>query len=140
MLHDCLSKLYNNFRLTHYKSLFGSIREKNGSLSATEAFAADVIYLLGNPTIKQFADCLGISQPNASYKINNLVAKGYVIRTQSDDDRRESRLQLSDKFYHYVGPGNDLIANAADKLSSRFSEEDIARFEEMLGVLISETE
>ena len=140
MLNDRLSKLYKNFRLTHYKSLFGNIREKSGSLSATEAFAADVIYLLGNPTIKQFADCLGISQPNASYKINNLVSKGYVIRTQSDDDRRESRLQLSDKFYNYIGPGNSLVDSAAEKLMKRYSPAEIARFEEMLDVLIRATE
>lgn len=140
MLNDSLSKLYKNFRLTHYKSLFGNIREKSGSLSATEAFAADVIYLLGNPTIKQFADCLGISQPNASYKINNLVAKGYVIRTQSDDDRRESRLQLSDKFYNYIEPGNALIDSTAEKLAKHYSAKDIALFEEILNVLINATE
>jgi hypothetical protein len=44
------------------------LREKAGSLSATEAFSAEVIYLLDHPTIGEFADFIGISQPNASYK------------------------------------------------------------------------
>lgn len=134
-LNKDLARLYRNFRLLQYKSLFGAIRERSGSLSATEAYAADVIYLLGNPTIKQFAECLGISQPNASYKISNLVAKGYVTRVASDDDRREARLQLSDKFYGYIEPGNQLIDSAVSRLEDRYPPEKLHEFEAMLAAL-----
>ena len=78
MLYDEVLTLYNRSRLMHYRTLFGHIHEKDGSLSATEAFAADVIYLLGEPSIKEFSDHLGISQPNATYKVNSLISKGYV--------------------------------------------------------------
>ena len=78
MLLQTLRQLYRRLRLTSYRRIFGSIRERSGSLSATEAFSADVIQLMGAPTLSQFAQYLGISQPNATYKINNLVAKGYV--------------------------------------------------------------
>ena len=62
MLYDRIKALYEHSRLEHYRKLFGRIREKDGSLSATEAYSADVIYLLGNPTVSSFADLLGISQ------------------------------------------------------------------------------
>ncbi|MEZ4509662.1 MAG: hypothetical protein R2912_09905 [Eubacteriales bacterium] len=39
------------------------MHEKAGSLSATEAFSAEVIYLLGNPTVGEFAEYIGISSP-----------------------------------------------------------------------------
>ena len=135
MLSENLARLYRNFRLLQYKSLFGAIRERSGSLSATEGYAADVIYLLGNPTIKQFAECLGISQPNASYKISNLVAKGYVKRIPSDDDRREARLELTDKFYGYIDPGNELIGSAVSELETRYPPEKLREFSEMLEAL-----
>src|SRR5699024_3625387 len=98
MLRDSFVKFYKRVRLMHYQELFGRIREKDGSLSATEAFAVDVIYLLGSPTLTQFADALGISQPNATYKVNNLVAKGYVKKTTSEGDKRECRVTVCDKF------------------------------------------
>ena len=135
MLSENLARLYRNFRLLQYKSLFGAIRERSGSLSATEGYAADVIYLLGNPTIKQFAECLGISQPNASYKIANLVAKGYVKRIPSDDDRREARLELTDKFYGYIDPGNELIGSAVSELETRYPPEKLREFSDMLEAL-----
>ena len=75
-------RLQNWLRLESYKKMFHTLREKTGSLSATEAFSADVIHLLGRPTLGQFAATLGISQPNATYKVNNLAAKGYLEKNR----------------------------------------------------------
>ena len=61
-MYKQIKELYEHSRLEHYRELFGRIREKDGSLSATEAYAADVIYLLQNPTVSTFAEVLGISQ------------------------------------------------------------------------------
>ena len=51
MLQQTLQRLYRQLRLTSYRQIFGAIRERSGSLSATEAFSADVIQLLGAPTL-----------------------------------------------------------------------------------------
>ncbi len=102
-LEDSLSELYRNLRLLHYRNLFGQVREKAGSLSATEAFSAEVIYLLGHPTVGEFAGFLGISQPNASYKVNSLVSKGYLERFNGGEDRREAHLFVTTKFMDYYG-------------------------------------
>jgi DNA-binding MarR family transcriptional regulator len=50
------------------------------------------------PTISQFARFAGISQSNATYRVNCLIRKGYVNRVPSDKDRREFHLELTDKF------------------------------------------
>lgn len=92
-------------RLAHYKELFARVREKPGSLSATEAFSIDVIYLLHEPTVGEFAEFIGISQPNASYKVNCLAAKGYLEKTSEGEDRRETRLRVTEKFRRYYGDG-----------------------------------
>ena len=102
-LEESISYLYRNLRLVHYRNLFCQVKEKAGSLSATEAFSAEVIYLLGQPTIGEFAAFIGISQPNASYKVNALVTKGYLERVSSDDDRREAHLNVTKKFLDYYG-------------------------------------
>ena len=132
MLSKEITNLYKKFRLMNYRSLFGTIREKDGSLSATEAYAADVVYLLENPTITQLAETLGISQPNATYKVNNLVAKGYVIKSTSEDDKRECRLQVSDRFFKYYGESTRFIDRAVETLRDEFSPEELDTFEKML--------
>ena len=135
MLYQRIKDLYEHFRLEHYRELFGRIREKDGSLSATEAYAADVIYLLGDPTVSAFAEVLGISQPNATYKINNLAAKGYARRTASDEDRRECRVSVGDRFFSYYNTDYPFIAQGVDRLAERYSPEELALFEKMLGDL-----
>lgn len=100
---DSFENLYRYVRLSHYQRLFGSIRERVGSLNATEAFSAEIIYLLGEPTLSEFAEFIGISQPNASYKANSLVSKGYITKTSGENDRRECRLIVTDKFKEYYG-------------------------------------
>ena len=109
-------RLQNWLRLESYKKMFHTLREKTGSLSATEAFSADVIHLLGRPTLGQFAATLGISQPNATYKINNLVAKGYVEKVPSPGDRREIRLQPAEKLRKYMERGEGGLEQAVQTL------------------------
>ena len=130
-----INNLYKKFRLITYQEMFGRIREKDGSLSATEAYAVDVIYLLGNPTITQLADTLGISQPNATYKVNNLVSKDYVIKTVSEDDKRECHLTVSDRFFKYYGDSNSFIETAVKTMAERYSPEELEQFGSMLRAL-----
>ena len=135
MLTDEIINLYSRFRLMTYRALFGRIRERDGSLSATEAYTVDVIFLLGNPTITQLAETLGISQPNATYKVNNLVAKGYVQKTISEDDKREIHLQVCDRFYKYYSGLDRFADKAAAVLESEYTSEELALFQRMLHAL-----
>lgn len=132
MLTSVIIELYNRFRLMTYRALFGRIRERDGSLSATEAYTVDVIFLLGNPTITQLAEVLGISQPNATYKVNNLVAKGYVRKTVSEDDKRECRLQVCDRFYKYYGDLDHFADAAGLALEAEYTPGEIELFQRML--------
>lgn len=139
----CVIKCYESFRLLSYQGLFRLLRERDGSLSASEAYAVDVIYLLRGPTVKQFADCIGISQPNATYKVNNLIQKGYIRKTPSPEDRREAHLHVTDKFMRYCTESDGALARAVRSLKERFSPEELrtfARVLQSLTELISKTE
>jgi len=129
---DLISRCYARFRLITYRSMFRLLRERDSSLSAAEAFAVDVIYLLQEPTIKEFADCLGISQPNATYKVNHLIQKGYVQKTPSQEDRREAHLHVTDKYMRYWNESNGSLTRALTVLQDRFSADEVATFTRML--------
>ena len=135
MLYKKVKSLYETLRLRQYREHFSRVQERDGSLSATEAYAADVIYLLGDPTVSTFAETLGISQPNATYKINNLAAKGYAVRTASEEDRRECRVSVGDRFYSYYNTDYPFIANGVERLKKNYTPQELETFEKMLADL-----
>ena len=132
-------RLQNWLRLESYKKMFHTLREKTGSLSATEAFSADVIHLLGRPTRGQFAATLGISQPNATYKVNSLVAKGYLVKVPGKD-RREVCLQTAGKFNAYYDDNEQALRDAVDSLGTQFSPEELATANRVMPALVQTVE
>lgn len=137
MLCESILRLYRRLRLDGYRKLFGAVREREGSLSAIEAFSADLIYLLGNPTLSQFAAYAGISQPNASYKVNALAAKGYVEKIVPCGDRREVRLKTGKKFTAYFDEDRPAILAAAEQVRAQFSDEEIETARRVLDAMFA---
>ena len=134
-MFDSIIKCYDRLRLISYRGLFHVLRERDSSLSAAEAYSVDVTYLLHGPTVKEFADCLGISQPNATYKINHLIQKGYVEKIPSQEDRREIHLHVTDKYMRYWNESSSTMHRAVTILEERFSEEEMNVFSRMLETL-----
>ena len=132
---DLITRCYARFRLITYQGMFRLLRERDSSLSAAEAFAVDVIYLLQEPTIKEFADCLGISQPNATYKVNHLIQKGYVQKTPSLEDRREAHLHVTEKYMRYWEESNQTLNRTLEALQKQFSPEEVETFTRILQAL-----
>ena len=137
MFYESVVRLYRRLRLDSYRKLFGAVHEREGSLSAIEAFSADLIHLLGEPTLSQFAEYVGISQPNATYKVNSLAAKGYVEKVVSRPDRREVRLRTGKKFEQYFDEDRPAIAAAAERVRKQFSETEIDTARQVLDALLA---
>ena len=127
--------IYRCIKLLSYKDMFCGIKEKSGSLSATEAFSADIINILGEPTVTEFAEYIGISQPNATYKVNCLVAKGYLEKTVNSYDRREIHLKTSGKFSGYYKEDVKPIEQAIDALKEKYTERELEIAEIVIGEL-----
>ena len=138
MLEKSFAEVYNKFKLQFYRRVFELVRERDGSLSAMEAFSLEVIYMLGEPTVSQFADFLNISQSNATYKVNNLIKKGYLERQNSTVDRREYHLILSEKYYIYMNIYANYELTVMHRVMERFPEEDVACFDRILQVMSAE--
>lgn len=138
MLKKNFNDVYNKFKLQFYRSVFELVRERDGSLSAMEAFSLEVIGILGEPTVGQFAEFLNISQSNATYKVNSLIKKGYIERLNSSTDRREYHLVLSDKYYQYFNLMNNYQLDVVERIEKRFSAEDVEKFNDMLRIIADE--
>ena len=138
MIETNFRSVFDKFELRFFRKIFDLVRERDGSLSAMEAFSLEVIKILGTPTVGQFADFLKISQSNATYKVNSLIKKGYLERQNSPVDRREYHLVLSEKYYHYENLLTSYQKTVIDRINQRFSPEDLQKFDEMLGIISGE--
>jgi DNA-binding MarR family transcriptional regulator len=138
MLEDNFLSVYDKFKVEFFRRLFSLVREREGSLSAMEAFSVEIIKELDSPTISQFADFLGISQSNATYKVNSLIKKGYLVRQNSTTDRREYHLILSEKYYSYMNIFANYELTVMRRVMERFPEEDVACFDRILQVMSDE--
>ena len=91
MLEDNLHDIYVKLKLYYYHRIFRKIPiNEEDALTALEAFCAEAIYGLGNPTVTEFAHFINASQPNAAYKIANLEKKGYIKKSRSLEDGRKN--------------------------------------------------
>ena len=138
MIEESFIKVYDKFKLQFYRRVFDQVRERDGSLSAMEAFSLEVIYMLDCPTVGQFAEFLKISQSNATYKVNSLMKKGYLERQNSLTDRREYHLVLSEKFYHYRALMTNYEQTVMQRIEKRFPPEDVKKFDEILQIMSDE--
>ena len=138
MLKENFINVYDKFKLRFYKGVFELVRERDGSLSAMEAFSLEVIKMLDNPTVGQFADFLNISQSNATYKVNNLIKKGYLVRQNSQTDRREYHLVLSEKYHRYMDIFSSYEEAVIERIEKHFSPEDVEKFDNILKVISEE--
>ena len=138
MLDKSFLDIYDKFKLRFYRSVFELVREREGSLSAMEAISLEVINMLSEPTVGQFADFLNISQSNATYKVNNLIKKGYLERQNSQSDRREYHLVLSEKFYNYESLMSSYELQVLQRINERFSPEDLETLDRLLKVISNE--
>ncbi len=138
MLDKYFAEVYTKFKLKFYQSVFRNFENREASLSVVETFCVEVIYALGRPTVKEFADFAQISSPNAAYKINSLIKKGYIKKIQNKEDKREFYLEVSDKYLKYTGITYEYIAVVMDRIKEKFPEEDVKKIELMLETISKE--
>lgn len=125
MLKENFEKIYRNFRLNVYKRIFEIMGENEGSLTATEFFAAETAELMDGPTISEFADFLSITSSHAAYKVRQLAEKGYIEKTPTAD-KRTYRLKVTDKFEREYHSRKSYGSYVFDILSESLTAEELA--------------
>ena len=138
MLERLFEEVYVKFKLHFYQEIFERFQMREASLTTVETFAMETIQALGSPTVNEFATFMRISPPNAAYKVNSLVKKGYIRKVQSPDDRREYHLEVTQKYIDYYNISTSYMVQVMDRIANRFSPEECAKLEEMLTVVSRE--
>ena len=138
MLDQAFEQVYNKFKLHFYQKIFSRFEDREATLTTVESFCMEVIMALGEPAIAQFSHMMNLSTPNAAYKINSLVKKGYVERIQSTTDKREYRLRPTQKYLDYYNISYSYLHLVMRRAENRFNADALAKLEEMLQIVSDE--
>ena len=138
MLQDSFVAVYMKFKLHFYQKIFERLLDRETTLTTVETFCMEIIYALDEPTVAEFAKVANISSPNAAYKVNNLIKKGYLRKVQSQTDKREYHLEVTDKYVDYYSISHNYVEKVVKRVEERFPKEEVDIFRKMLVVMADE--
>lgn len=138
MLERLFEEVYVKFKLHFYQEIFERFQMREASLTTVETFAMETIQALGSPTVNEFATFMRISPPNAAYKVNSLIKKGYVRKVQSQADKREYHLEVTEKYQSYYNISSDYVKTVVGRMRQRFSPEEQEKLTQMLQIITTE--
>ena len=135
VLEESFDRIYTKFKLHFYQAVFSRFQTREASLTAVETFCMEIIRALDEPTINEFASFVNISSPNAAYKVNSLIRKGYLEKVQSPSDRREYHLRPTRKFHDYYNLSSAYIQAVMERVRERFTPEEVAQMDRVLEIV-----
>ena len=131
--------MYDKFKLMLYdRALKERGRSMPGDLSLQEVIYMEIIIALGAPTVAEFSRYAKLSASNTAYRLNKLEERGYIRRTRNDQDKREFRVEATNRYRDEYGVIFDYIHLVCERIEERFSPEDVDKFREMLGIISEE--
>ncbi len=133
-LIKALNKITHDTALYELRRLYS--HDKKTQLSYHDTLYLNIIEAHPNKyTSSQIADLLKITRPSVTEKINQLCKKGYILRTQSEKDKRIFYLSInpnSPKDYE-TSEGYDTLLE--EGILSKFGEEKVDILCEMIEYL-----
>lgn len=131
-LEESFLDVYRKFKIRYYQNVFAQAPDRELSLTTIESFCAEIIGALDEPTINEFASFVNISSPNATYRVNSLIQKGYIEKVQSETDKREYHLKMTDKYYKYYNISQEYVNEVLKRVRKECSDEEIKVFNRVL--------
>lgn len=134
-IEEAFNKVYSKFKMHFYNEVFGRSKNQGDGLTTVEFFCMEGISALDKPTVAEFAAFMNISTPNAAYKVNSLVEKGYLKRVQSKKDRREYHLLPTEKYNRAKSVSYSYLGKVVERAEEIFSGEDLEKLAGMLNTI-----
>ena len=112
VLNDLFVEVFNSIVALEYKN----IKEKDIDLSITEIHVLSEIENSSIPTMNNVAKRLSVTPGTLTVSVNKLVEKGYVIKSNSSDDKRKTILSLTDKSIYPLSVHNKFHEEMIDNV------------------------
>jgi len=123
-------------------SLLKKMQEKAGDgsgvskLTINQFHYIDAIHELGEPTITELANKLNITKASVTAGIYKLVNVGYVIKTQSSQDRRVYRVCLAQAGKQLIEAKYQALKEYGEFIRAALNDEEARQLEGILAKLV----
>jgi DNA-binding MarR family transcriptional regulator len=106
------------------------------TLTLTQMHYMETISELGNPSITELATSLNLSKPTVKVAVDKLIERNYVLKVQSDDDRRSAHIHLTEKGKLINQMHDYAHKRIAEFIRSRLTSEEEESLARMLGKVL----
>ena len=133
-----LIEFVNTFDLS-LKKFQDEIGENSGisNLTINQYNYIDAIYMLGIPTITEIANKLNITKASVTTGIIKLIKMGYVIKTQSSEDKRVFHVSLTEAGKRLIKAKYQVLKEYGEFISASLSDDEARQFEKTLIKLVN---
>ena len=120
--------LFNNVH-DKFSNIFYKEKDKN---KKNEDYYLNIIYSLKKITLSKFAEVAKITKPAATQIINKYITKGYVIKKNSEQDRRVCYIELSEQLKKHLQDFNQKLNEFYSDCLSFLSNEELTQLKSIL--------
>jgi DNA-binding MarR family transcriptional regulator len=111
--------------------------ERSSRLTINQLQYIDTIHALGQPTITEIAEKLGISKASVTVGVNKLVTLGYVIKTRSTDDKRVCHVSATEISEKLVAAKYQALKEYGEFLEAALDREEAVQFMASLSKIVA---
>ena len=108
------------------------------NLTPTQVHYLDAIFHLEDPKISELATYLNVSKPTVTFALNKMEKQGFVIKTQSDEDRRFFSIQLTPKGKELAKFHDEIHKSYSDIFKQVLNKKELKTLEALLGKVLKE--
>ncbi|WFD10733.1 MarR family winged helix-turn-helix transcriptional regulator [Tepidibacter hydrothermalis] len=111
-------------------------KQEFSRFSINHMYYLEYIYTLNNPTFSQLAEALNVTKPSVTAMIKKLTDKGYVEKMNSQYDKREFHIYLTDRGKEILNAELEVYKHFTEKISKYLSEDEIELFSKLISKII----
>ena len=136
-MEDLLIEFINSLDLS-LKKIQAEVGDEMGisKLTIHQFQYIDAIHQLGEPAITEIADKLKITKASVTTGINKLVDLGYVIKTQSREDRRVFHVRLTKAGGQLIKAKYQALKEYGEFINASLSKAEARQLEKTLTKLV----
>jgi len=120
------------------KKLLAEVGDASGvsKLTIHQFQYIDAIYELGEPAITEIADRLHITKASVTTGVQKLINMGYVLKTQSSQDKRVFHVSLTEAGEKLIKAKYQALKEYGEFIEAALSKEEASQFEATLVKLV----
>lgn len=132
--------LFRSINELYYELVLENLRSMNkdklyNNLTYNSLLYLEVIQLNENCTPSFLAETLHVARSAVTIKVNELIAKGLVIKTPSQEDKRVYHLKVSPHFTEEYTAYDKSLQSAIQEIEENFDDKEIAGFIRMMEII-----